>query len=199
VRLSGKGIPMSSSTSTAKKLNKQQRADQRKKTALKKKTQGRILWISIVLLVLAAVIYLIVQSQKPLPGKKVDVMSEKHHIATAETPHTAYNSDPPTSGPHLAQLAAWGVHKEEVPKELLVHNLEDGGVVIYYNKQADAQTVQSLEQIVGGYHEHVVLTPYSDMANTITLTAWGRILRLDSYDETQVKDFIQAFKGIDHH
>lgn len=190
---------MSSSTSTAKKINKQARADQRKQTALKKKARGRIIWISAILLVLAAVIYLIVESQKPLPGEKVAVMSEKHHIATAETPHTPYNSDPPTSGPHLAQLAAWGVHKEEVPKELLVHNLEDGGVVIYYNKQADTQTVQSLEQIVGGYHEYVVLTPYPEMTNTITLTAWGRILRLDSLDEAQIQDFIQSFKAIDHH
>src|SRR5207244_699484 len=55
------------------------------------------------------------------------------HIASPESPHQPYNSDPPTSGPHLPYIAPWGVHTRPIPRELQVHNLEDGGVVVQYN------------------------------------------------------------------
>ena len=51
------------------------------------------------------------------------------HIQTESEPHVPYNSDPPTSGPHLPYLAPWGVHNVPITRELQVHNLEDGGVV----------------------------------------------------------------------
>ena len=44
-----------------------------------------------------------------------------------------YNSEPPTSGPHLPYIAPWGIHTRPIPNELQVHNLEDGGVMVQYN------------------------------------------------------------------
>jgi hypothetical protein len=86
-----------------------------------------------------------------------------------------------------------------LPKELAVHNLEDGGVVIYYNKQVDAATITKLETLIEKYPEYVIVNPYPEMKNAITLTAWGRIDRLDIFDQQRIGDFIKAFKGIDHH
>ena len=51
------------------------------------------------------------------------------HIASADAPHAPYNSDPPTSGPHLSSLMAWGVYTETMKSEEFVHNLEDAGVI----------------------------------------------------------------------
>lgn len=177
---------------------KKARADQRREEAKKKKTIRTWLWVGGVLLALAAVIALVIQ-QNPLPGEAVEIMKDQSHIDEPTSPHEPYNSDPPTSGPHTEYIANWGVHKEAVPFETLVHNLEDGGVVIYHSQSADADTVAQLEKLVGGYQERVVLAPYPEMKNAITLTAWGRIDRLEALDETRVVDFIEAFIGIDHH
>ena len=43
-----------------------------------------------------------------------------------------YRTDPPTSGPHLNQVPPWGVAATPIAKELQVHALEDGGVIIHY-------------------------------------------------------------------
>src|SRR3989344_5078 len=46
--------------------------------------------------------------------------------------HEAYNSNPPTSGPHYEQPSRWGVSQAELPDEQLIHNLEHGGIWISY-------------------------------------------------------------------
>lgn len=149
-------------------------------------------------MLLVAVIVVIV-NRPPRPGEKVDIMPDQSHIASVNSPHKPYNTDPPTSGQHVPYIAPWGVHKEPVAKELLVHNLEDAGVVLYYNDKTDSETVERLEAIVKRYSQYVLVNPYPDMPNSITLTAWGRIDRLDSFDEKRIVDFIDAYKGIDHH
>lgn len=136
------------------------------------------------------------------------------HVGGLDTPHVPYNSNPPTSGPHLPFLAPWGIHRSPIPKELQVHNLEDGGVVIQYNCKECPELVQKLEALVQAYqkqaeeekkkngftrHEHLVLAPYPGMDTTIALTAWGRIDKLKEYEEKRIKAFIEAYIGIDHH
>ncbi|MFQ5532811.1 MAG: DUF255 domain-containing protein, partial [Candidatus Methylomirabilales bacterium] len=54
-----------------------------------------------------------------LPGTSVPDMGHDH-IPSLSTPHAPYNSDPPTSGPHVRRTAQWGVYDQPVPKELLV-------------------------------------------------------------------------------
>jgi hypothetical protein len=72
-------------------------------------------------------------------------------------------------------------------------------VVIYYNGEAGQETVNLLETLVEGYEDRVLLTPLPEMENTITLTAWGRMDSLSYFDEERIKEFIRAFRGIDHH
>ena len=44
-----------------------------------------------------------------------------------------YKHNPPASGLHWPNYATWGVHKEIVPREMWVHNLEHGAIVLLYN------------------------------------------------------------------
>jgi hypothetical protein len=111
----------------------------------------------------------------------------------------AYNSDPPTSGPHLPHIAPWGVHTRPITKELQVHNLEDGGVVINYKPQCADQVQAGLRTIVERYADHVVLAPYPGLDRCIALTAWTRIEKLEAVDERRIVRFIEAYRGIDHH
>jgi len=120
------------------------------------------------------------------------------HIANANDPHEPYNSDPPTSGPHLPYIAPWGIHTRPIPRELQVHNLEDGGVVIQYSCECP-DVVDKLKRIVDQYDRQVILAPYPDMKARIALTAWTRRQTLDDVDQAKIARFIQAYRGIDHH
>lgn len=135
---------------------------------------------------------------RPAPGEYRENQGNAH-IPTADTPHTAYNSEPPTSGPHLPYIAPWGYHDRPIPKELQVHNLEDGGVVVSYKPECGDQVLASLKALTGRYADHVILAPYPGLDRCIALTAWTRIDKLDTVDERRITRFIDAYRGIDHH
>ncbi len=135
------------------------------------------------------------------PGQFVPSLGNRH-VMPAEVGLIRYNSDPPTSGPHLAQVASWGIHQEPIPKELQVHNLEDGGVVIQYNcRPADASCKTLIDQLseVSRKYDHIVLAPYPGMSNKIALTAWTRIDKFDDFEEQRIVRFIESYIHIDHH
>jgi len=133
-----------------------------------------------------------------LPGTSVSDMGHDH-IPSLTTPHVAYNSDPPTSGPHVREVAKWGVYDEPVPKEIQVHNLEHGGVVIQYNCECP-ELIQKLMAIARRYQrEPVILAPYPWMDHRIALTAWTKIDKFNEFDEERIIRFIEAYIGIDHH
>jgi hypothetical protein len=141
--------------------------------------------------------YLAYRAQADLPGQ---LMADQGnlHIQTASAPHEPYNSDPPTSGPHLPYIAPWGVHTRPIPLELQVHNLEDGGVVVQYNCECP-ELVAKLREIVERYDRYVILAPYPTMKSRIALTAWTRIDTLEDFDARRIRRFIEAYRGIDHH
>jgi hypothetical protein len=43
-----------------------------------------------------------------------------------------YNTNPPSSGPHFPLTIFWGMYDAPVDRLRSVHNLEHGGIVIYY-------------------------------------------------------------------
>ncbi len=132
------------------------------------------------------------------PGETVETQGNEH-IASINAEHKPYNTDPPTSGPHVDYITSWGVHREPVPDEEQVHNLEDGGVVVQYGEAVGFEKVKELARITADY-ERVVLAPRPSLPeDQIALTAWGRILRLNSVDEGEIRSFVEAFEGIDHH
>lgn len=132
-------------------------------------------------------------------GEKVAGMGNTH-IASPLTPHPPYNSVPPTSGYHTGNKAKWGVSAEQIPDELQVHNLEDGGVIVHYDpEEVDDETVEALESIVRSYRDKVILEPYEGIETPLALTAWRRIDNLDELDESRIRLFIDTYRGIDHH
>jgi len=156
-----------------------------------------VLMVTCALVVAVVVGYFAYRAAADLPGTKMPDLGNLH-VASETTPHVPYNSDPPTSGPHLPYVAPWGVHTRPISKELQVHNLEDGGVVVQYNCDCP-DVVDRLKAIVTKYDRHVVLAPYPGMKTRIALTAWTRIETMEQLDESRVKRFIDAYIGIDHH
>ena len=131
------------------------------------------------------------------PGEPVPLQGNDH-IASIGAPHDPYNSNPPTSGWHVGFVARWGIHSSPIPKELQVHNLEDGGVIIQYNCNDCKDLVLNLTKVAKRYNR-IVLAPYPNMDSKIALTAWGKIERLQEFDEKQIVRFIEAYIGVDHH
>jgi hypothetical protein len=182
------------------KEGKKGRADKPK--GLSRGQRRRRAWIigAMAAVVIAVVVgYFAYRAVADLPGQKVPDLGNAH-IQTLGDPHAPYNSDPPTSGPHLPYLAPWGVHTEPIPRELQVHNLEDGGVLVQYNCPAPCpELVDKLKAIVQRYERQVVLAPYPGMKHRIALTAWTRLDAFDDFDEARIVRFISAYRGIDHH
>lgn len=122
------------------------------------------------------------------------------HVQTLNEPIPPYNSEPPTSGPHLPYVAPWGIHTEPLSRQLQVHNLEDGGVMVQYNcPDGCPDLVARLRAIVSGYEHQVILAPYPGMKTRIALTAWTKLDAFDEFDEKRIHRFITAYRGIDHH
>jgi hypothetical protein len=69
-----------------------------------------------------------------VPGRQVPEMN-RLHVQPGQA-HPPYNSVPATSGWHYGQPdapVAWGVYAVALVDEVLVHNLEHGGIGVHYN------------------------------------------------------------------
>jgi hypothetical protein len=158
-------------------------------------------------LAFVALVSFLVWREASKPGRYVDMMASYH--VQGESGVT-YNTDPPTSGPHNPSVPAFKVYTEPITKELQIHALEDGGVVVNYAPDTDPTTVQRLSSLVetytakGGAKGRVLLSPYptnfrDNSTAKIALTAWRRIDLLDTYDEQRIRRFIDEYVGIDRH
>ena len=112
---------------SAKLSNKEMRRRERHRRQL----VLQLFWSVVAVVAVVALGYVGLQALKPRPGVNVPIMAVRH-IQIGEQ-HEPYNSDPPTSGPHYAQPAQAGFYDEALPDEQLVHNLEHGYIVIWYN------------------------------------------------------------------
>ncbi len=168
---------------------------------LTRRQRRRLGWAAVglaVVLVGGAGGWLYARTRAPAAGEFFPSLGNAH-VPTADTPHQPYNTEPPTSGPHLPYIAPWGVHTSPIAKELQVHNLEDAGVVVSYRPDCAARVLAPLTTIVTRYPDRVVLAPYPGLDRCIALTAWTRIDKFDEPDERRVVRFIEAYRGIDHH
>jgi len=152
---------------------------------------------AIFLVVLGGLVYVFVYSstrpQVPRPGQEFTILGQEH-IAVGAV-HEAYNSNPPTSGPHYGTPANWGVYQEELPDEQLIHNLEHGGIWISYKPEIIGDIKTELEVLARKYPLSVVLTPRSGNDFLISLASWGRLENFDTYDEARIIEFIRLNKN----
>ncbi|MFU8888537.1 MAG: DUF3105 domain-containing protein [Trueperaceae bacterium] len=140
-----------------------------------------------------------VVAEASLPGERFRSQGNIHVALGANTP--AYNSDPPTSGWHTAELAPWGAHLEVQHDQRLLHNMEDGGVVLWYplgTREENAAHVAALEDVARGYGR-VVIVPREGMPTTYALTAWQRLQRFEELDGEGMRAFLAAYHGVDNH
>lgn len=112
-----------------------------------------------------------------------------------------YGTSPPTSGPHYSRPASAGYYTERPAFGNLVHSLEHGAIVIYYDPanltESAEQDLRSLTNQYTGPWQSVLAVPHveENPEQPFVLTAWRHLLRLDSYDEQTVRAFLDAYRG----
>lgn len=126
----------------------------------------------------------------------VDEKTGQLHINLNEA-HAPYTSNPPTSGPHYNIEGVGPIeckfYDTEVVDEAVIHNLEHGAVWITY-KNNDAQLKSELKQIVDDNSKILVsYRPKND--SFLALAAWGRLLKLDTFDKIKLGQFIKLYKN----
>jgi len=127
------------------------------------------------------------------PGERVREVGNPH--IPVGTKGTGYSSNPPTSGEHYGSEAKWDVYTQPVPDELVIHNLEHGGIWISYKDPNDTELAAKLAQVARRYSTKVIVTPRPQNDAPIAVAAWGRLLKLQTFDEQKIVAFINAYRG----
>ncbi len=125
------------------------------------------------------------------------------HVLPGE-PHENYRTLPATSGPHwfvppsielpTGSPARWGVYEQELRDEILIHNLEHGGIGLHYNcPEGCPELVAQLLTIPPTGFSQYIVSPYSNMDHRIAVTAYRHLMYLEEFDEARIQEFVDAY------
>jgi hypothetical protein len=110
-----------------------------------------------------------------------------------------YGTMPPASGPHFPDPTAPGFYTARPAFGYLVHSLEHGSVVIYYDPaQLTPEIEKSLRAFITANSDPevgIVAVPDADFNYPFILTAWDKILKLGKYDPKVVTAFLAEYLG----
>ncbi|AKS23799.1 DUF3105 domain-containing protein [Leptospirillum ferriphilum] len=190
-------------------------------------------WPLILVLFILTVFFVYVSRQKNPSAPPPDTVSSSRASSPATTPVSAatdathpgmyypsqghdhwdlarlqkfqYNSNPPTSGPHMEQFIDSYTPSSPLPAYIQVHLLEHGNVLIQYNCTCP-HTVEALKKIASSFDTYspslgleegkaVIVAPNPSLPHRIVLTAWTRLLGMDTLDEKAAGQFISTWLG----
>ena len=98
-----------------------------------------------------------------------------------------YQTEPPTSGPHIAGPTPAGVLDASVPREIQVRLLESGGVMVQYDSSVAGAELEQLRSV--GSPTIVVAPAASELPARIVATAWTWKLSCSTVDLRTLEDF----------
>jgi hypothetical protein len=196
--------------SQTKVLTKKERREQIKAEldAAKKAAAGKDLWLKIFigLVVIAAIggfvwLFLNAKEQEKASVSELGQVTctgdqcVRAHIA-AGTAHEAYNSNPPSNGPHYDTPAQCKIYENEVVDESAVHSLEHGAVWVTYKDKTNTSLRDQLTALIKEEGSgKILLSPRAKNESAIGLASWGRVLNLDSFDKQKIADYIRLYRN----
>jgi hypothetical protein len=141
-----------------------------------------------------------VQAVKSLP-------SNDHSVLKPTGTSKKWNTNPPTSGPHYAVPLVWGAYTDPVNLAQAVHNLEHGGIYIFYGNKVPSSTVDELRTFYDKHTQATILAPLPRLGNKIALGAWttnsasqpdngvARLVKCTNFDDKAFTAFFSAYQG----
>jgi hypothetical protein len=178
------------------KLNKR---EQRRAQERQQQMKGKLMRGGLGLGILAIIGLFVWQGVRPRPGQEIPIMTSTH-IAVDSDPGE-YNSDPPTSGPHYpneAQVGFYDTNSYQYPAGYLVHNLEHGYIIFWYNCSLleEAACTDLKSQIKSVMDEvnnvKVIAYPWDLLDVPVAMTSWGRLQKMETFDATQARAFYKS-------
>lgn len=137
-----------------------------------------------------------------LMGTEIPVTS-RDHVATNTDPGP-YQTNPPAEGRHFPTDYSAGFYDENSPEAktphpegYLVHSLEHGYVIFWYNCSASGTDCNALKAAIqqvmkqnGG--DKMIAFPWPKMDVPLALTSWGRLLKMQAPDAKVMDQFVKA-------
>lgn len=127
---------------------------------------------------------------KPLMGEEITVTAD--HVPKGT--EIQYNSNPPAGGQHYGDSTAHAGFYDKAPADgYLVHSLEHGAVILWYNpKQLSKDKVEQVKHIFNQTSGKSIMAPRESMDVPVAVSSWGRVLKLQTIDEKQIKAFFDT-------
>jgi hypothetical protein len=136
------------------------------------------------------------------------------HIPTLETKVT-WLTYPPAGGQHFSRWAVWNFYREAVPPKTAVHNLEHGGVIIWWGPETPSSEVDKLNAFYNESPNSMLGTPIGpidgkSLGSKVAISAWtgdpkkygrngyygeGHVAVCPTFDEGAFAKFRDAYRG----
>jgi hypothetical protein len=141
------------------------------------------------------------QSEPAQPGE--------HTAAADATEDPKWNTDPPTTGPHNEIPAIFGSYDSPIQVAQAVHNLEHGGIFVFYGDDVPEATVAELQSFYDEDSTAMLLAPLPELGDEIALGAWvtpdprpgavgeggqGHLAKCTEFDEDAFAAFRDEFR-----
>lgn len=171
----------------------------------RKRTLLTIAGVAAAVLVLAGLVYAFAEASRAptLMGEAVTGLT-RDHVPDGTDPGP-YATNPPAGGNHYAESLQAGFYDEAAAANVsnfqegyLVHSLEHGYVIYWYNCEADPSLncediKQSIRDVMAANQNYKVIGfPWPSMDAPLVMTSWGRIMTLDEPDKSKMRAFYQA-------
>jgi hypothetical protein len=150
------------------------------------------------ILVLGLVGYFVWGAAQPAEGESVAIMGDISHVEDGTDPGR-FNSNPPTSGRHYPTSLSAGFYDTNVyqyPEGYLVHNLEHGYVIFWYNcseletSECDQLKGEIRAVLEAENNNKVIAYPWNTIDEPVVLTSWGKVQRMDTFDSAAARSFV---------
>ena len=169
----------------------------------------------VVVLAGAGIAWLATQSRARASGETIPIEDvqfipeegDRSHVPEGTDPGE-HNSSPPTSGTHYATQAFEGFYGAddlesfgEFPTGYLIHSLEHGYVIFWYNcellSEAECEELtDDIERVMGRVGDFKVIAfPWADQDVPVVLTSWERMLRMEEFDPDLAEQFVKNFRN----
>jgi hypothetical protein len=169
----------------------------------RRKTITRIIWGVVAIILIAVIGYFVWNALKPAAGQTVPIMADTGHVEEGQDPGP-YNTDPPTSGRHYANELEAGFYEEAdrdsisgFPEGYLVHNLEHGYVIFWYNCDlvTDGECTELKSQIRSVLDREnnfkVIAFPWDSLKVPVVLTSWGQMQEFETFNPELAQSFVR--------
>lgn len=187
--------------------SKRQAAREKRK---RKRQFSVLIWVVVGVSVVVLFVYIGMSSAQPDSGtgdttqigQPVPVEEDLSHVPEGQDPGP-FNTDPPTSGRHYAGEFEAGFYEQTdpeaaylYPEGYLVHNLEHGYVIFWYNCDLlDDLSCEALKADIRGVMEKeknfkVIAFPWKSLDVPVVMTSWGRLERFETFDPVLAEAFV---------